>query len=81
MTATIELPQSILKRLEALSATSRLKPKTLVAQAVKERLDYEEWKAKKVRASLASVKAGKSFGKEEFWAQLAKARNARKKTA
>ncbi|MDZ4202028.1 MAG: hypothetical protein U1C96_07810 [Gallionella sp.] len=79
MTATIELPKSIIQPLEALSVTSRLKPQTLVAQAVKERLDYEEWKVGRVRASLASVKAGQTFSKEEFWDQLAKERDVRKK--
>ncbi|MCK9200999.1 MAG: ribbon-helix-helix domain-containing protein [Gallionella sp.] len=81
MTTTINLPQSVIERLEKIAASSRRTPEALAKQAINDRLDYEEWKAKKVRASIESAKAGKVFGKEEFWTQLAKARNARKKAA
>jgi len=81
MTTTINLPQSVIKRLEKVAASSRCTPEALAKQAITERLDYEEWKSEKVRSSIESVKAGEVFGKEEFWTQLAKARNARKKAA
>lgn len=81
MTTTIALPQPIIKRLEKIAASSKRSPASIVKQAVEDRLDYEEWFIKQVEEGLADVKAGRVYGKEEFWAQLDKARNERKKAA
>ena len=80
MTHTVALPQSMFKRLEKLSS-SRRTPESIVKQAVKNQLEYEEWFVKQVEAGMADEKAGRVYGKEQFWAQLEKTRNERKKAA
>ena len=81
MSNTVTLPQTLIKRLEKISAGSRYTPESIVKQAVKERLEYEEWFAKQVEAGIADEKAGRVYGKEEFWARIDKARHERKKAA
>lgn len=81
MTTTITLPQTIIKRLKKLSTSSKRSPESIVKQAVQERLDYEEWFARQVQAGIADEKVGRVHGKDQFWLQLDKARNARKKAA
>ncbi len=80
MNHTIDLPQSLIKRLDKV-ASARLPKETIIKQAIQERLDYEEWKQKKIHASLKKVSAGCVIGKEEFWEHLAKVKDARKKAA
>jgi len=43
MNNTITLPQTIIKRLEKISAGSRRTPQAIVKQAVQNQLEYEEW--------------------------------------
>lgn len=81
MNNTITLPQAMLKRLHKLSEGSRTTPEAIVKRAVTEHLKYEEYKRAEIEAGLADVKAGRVYGKDEFWAQLEKARNERKKAA
>lgn len=81
MANTVTLPEAVFKRLEKFSASSKMSSASIVKQAVQDRLDYEEWKSKKVRKGLADVKAGRVYSKDEFWVQLEKARNERKKAA
>ena len=76
---TVTLPQTLITRLEKISASSRRTPDAIVKQAVKNQLDYEEWFANQVEAGIADEKAGRVCGKEEFWTQLNKARRERKK--
>ena len=78
---TIALPQTILKRLERISTGTRFTPQALVKQAVIDRLKYEEYKRAEITAAETDIKAGRVYGKEDFWAQLQKARNERKKAA
>ncbi len=80
MTNTVTLPQSVFKRLEKLSS-SRRTPESIVKQAVKNQLEYEEWFVKQVEVGIVDEKAGRVYGKDQFWAQLEKARNERKKAA
>jgi predicted transcriptional regulator len=81
MNHPITLPQTLIKRLEKITANSRQTPQALIKQAITEKLDYEEWFAKQVVAGMADEKAGRVYGKQDFWEQLNKARNERKKTA
>lgn len=80
MNNTITLPQTLIKRLEKVSAGRRT-PDAIVRQAVQNQLEYEEWFVKQVEAGMADEKAGRVYGKEEFWARLDKARHERKKAA
>jgi len=81
MNQTITLPQSMMKRLEKVTAGTRTSPEKIIKDAVKQRIEYEEYKRREIEAGLADIEAGLLFGKEEFEAQLAKARNERKKAA
>ena len=80
MTNTVTLPQSVFKRLEKLSASSKRSPASIVKQAVQERLDYEKWALEQIDAGLEELKAGKGIPHDEFWKRIGAA-NARKKTA
>ncbi len=79
MNNTVTLPQTLIKRLEKVTAGSRRTPDAIIRQAVKNQLDYEEWFIRQVEAGMADEKAGRVYSKEEFWAQLDKARHERKK--
>lgn len=81
MTHTFALPQAVVKQLEKVSVLSKQSPAAIVKQAVQDRLHYEEWKTQKIQNGLADIQAGRVHGKEAFWIQLEKARNARKKAA
>ena len=81
MTNTVTLPQSVLKRLEKISASSRLSPASIVKQAVQDRLDYEEWFLKQVDAGLAELNAGKGIPDEEFWKRIGATKSGSKKAA
>lgn len=84
MNSTITLPQTLIKRLEKISAGSRHTPESIVKQAVQDRLDYEEWKSKKIKAGLADIKAGRVISHEEMIERMGRkigAANARKKAA
>jgi predicted transcriptional regulator len=81
MNQAITLPQTVLKRLEKIAAGSRRTPQAIIKQAVIERIEYEEWFAAQVEAGMADEKAGRMCEKDEFCAQLDKARHERKKAA
>jgi predicted transcriptional regulator len=81
MSNTVTLPQTLFKRLEKISSGSRLTPQSIIKQAIIDRVEYEEWFAEQVAAGVADEKAGRVYGKEEFWLQLDRARNERKKAA
>lgn len=84
MSNTITLPQTLVKRLEKISAGSRHTPESIVKQAIKNQLDYEEWKLEQIDAGLADIKAGRVISHEEMIARMGRkigAANARKKAA
>ena len=81
MNQTIELPQSLIKRLDKVTAGTRTNSTAIIKDAVKQRVAYEEYKRREIEAGLADLDAGRIFGKEEFEAQLAQARNEHKKAA
>lgn len=63
--ATITLPDSIIKRLEKVSS-SRRTPESIIKQAVKERLEYEEWALKEIDAGIKELDDGKAIPDAEF---------------
>jgi predicted transcriptional regulator len=66
MENTVTLPQSVVKRLEKLSTSSRHTPQSIITQAIEDRLDYEEWKLEQIDAGLADIKAGRVISHEEM---------------
>lgn len=81
MSNTITLPKTLVKRLEKISAGTRHTPESIVKQAVKNQLEYEEWKLEQIDAGLAELKAGKGIQDEEFWQRIGAVKDARKKAA
>ncbi|OGB26381.1 MAG: hypothetical protein A3I66_05930 [Burkholderiales bacterium RIFCSPLOWO2_02_FULL_57_36] len=81
MNNTITLPQAIFKKLEKISAETRLTPQSIIKQAIADRIEYEEWKLEQIDAGLAELKAGKGIPNDEFWAKIGAVKNARKKAA
>ncbi len=81
MNQAITLPQTVLKRLEKVTAGTRRTPQSIIKQAVIDRIEYEEWALEQIDAGLAELKAGKGIPHEEFWATIGVAKNARKKAA
>ena len=65
MSHTIELPQSLLNRLHKFTAGTRATPASIVRQAVKDRLDYEEWLLAEVDAGLVDADAGRVHSADE----------------
>lgn len=65
MSHTIELPQSLSNRLNKFTAGTRATPASIVKQAVKDRLDYEEWLLAEVDAGLADADAGRVHTADE----------------
>lgn len=78
--ATITLSDTEFKKLEKFSSARR-SPESIIKQAIKDRLEYEEWFAKQVAKGDADEKAGRLYGEDEFWSQLQRVRNERKKAA
>jgi len=81
MNNTITLPQSVVKRLEKISSSSRLTPQSIISTAISDRLDYEEWALEQIDAGLADIKAGRVLSDEEFWKQIETPQHERKKAA
>ena len=81
MSNTITLPQSIINRLEKISASSRLTPQSIISKAISDRLDYEEWALEQIDEGIADIKAGRVLSDEEFWKQIEMPRHDRKKAA
>ncbi len=81
MNHAIDLPQSLLKRLDKITAGTRTTPASLIKQAVIDRLDYEEWLLEQADAGLAEIKAGKGIPHDEFMRRVGVSQNARKKAA
>jgi len=68
-------------RLNKITEGTRTTPESIVNQAVKDRLDYEEWLLAEVDAGLADVKAGRVMSNEDFWKSIESARRGNKKAA
>jgi predicted transcriptional regulator len=81
MNNTVTLPESLVKRLEKISSSSRLTPQALIEQAVSDRLNYEEWALEQIDAGLADIEAGRVLSDDEFWTKIASSRYERKEAA
>ena len=81
MNNTVTLPQSVVKRLEKISATSRITPQSIISTAISERLDYEEWALAQIDEGLADIKAGRVYSREEAYQMLEMVKHEPKKAA
>ncbi len=79
MNATITLTPSIIKRLEKVASAHRT-AESIVKQAVKNQLDYEEWVTEQIEAGAAELAAGKGIPHDEFLRQMGFKKHAKKAT-
>jgi predicted transcriptional regulator len=70
MNNTITLPQTLCKKLEKISADSRLSPQSIVRQAIADRIDYEEWLLERVDAGIADADTGLVYSREVMLKKL-----------
>jgi len=70
MNHPVTLPQSLIQRLENLSATSRHTPQSFIKQAITENLDYEEWALAQVDVGIADIEAGRVSSHEEVASRM-----------
>ena len=78
MNHAIDLPQSLLKRLGKVTEGTRTTPASFIKEAVKQRVEYEEWLLEQVDAGLADVEAGRVHSSEEVKKKLG-VKNAKKR--
>lgn len=78
MEYTVNLPKSLIKRVEKLCAGTRRTPQQYIIKILRDFLAYEEYKRAAIAAGEADIKAGRVYSKDEFFAQLEIARQERK---
>jgi predicted transcriptional regulator len=74
MNQTITLPQSMMKRLQKITGTRR-NPETIIKDAIKQRIEYEEWVMKEIEIGLDELAAGEGISHEKFWDSVGLAKN------
>ena len=79
MNQVISIPQSMLKRLEKVTKGTRTKPETIIKDAIKQRIEYEEYKRREIEEGLADIAAGRVLSAAEVKKSLGLARNAKKR--
>ncbi len=78
MNHAVELPASLISRLEKITEGTRATPASLVKKMVRDRLDYEEWLLAEVDAGLEDLKAGRVHSADEVKKMLG-IKNAKKR--
>ena len=64
MSHALNIPLSLLKRLDKISTESHTTPEAIIKSALSDRLDYEEWLLERVNAGMADVQAGRTYTRE-----------------
>jgi len=70
----LKLPKTLAKRLEKVAAIARINPESILKTAIKDRLDYLEWKEKAVAEGQADLDNGKVVSTAHIRESLAKQR-------
>ncbi|MCK9200758.1 MAG: hypothetical protein M0P59_08335 [Gallionella sp.] len=70
----LKLPRALAKRLEKAAATAHINPETLVRTAIKDRLDYLEWKENAIAEGQADLDSGKVVSTDHIRASLTRQR-------
>ena len=70
----LKLPKTLAKRLEKVAAIARINPESILKTAIKDRLDYLEWKEKTVAEGPADLDNGKVVSTAHIRESLAKQR-------
>ena len=70
MNRALNITQSLLKRLNKISAESRTTPKAIIKSDLVDRLDYEEWLLERADAGMSDVEAGRTYTREAMLKKL-----------
>lgn len=70
----LKLPKTLAKRLEKVAAIARINPELILKTALKDRLDYLEWKEKAVAEGQADLDNGRVVTTAQIRESLAKQR-------
>ena len=70
----LKLPKTLAKRLEKVAASAHIKPEAIIETALKDRLDYLEWKENAIAAGQADLDIGRVVTTEHIRASLTKQR-------
>jgi len=70
----LKLPKTLAKRLEKAAAIARINPESILKTALKDRLDYLEWKEKAIAEGQADLDKGRVVSTMQIRESLAKQR-------
>lgn len=70
----LKLPKTLAKRLEKVAAISHVNPESILKAALKDRLDYLEWKEKAIAEGQADLDSGRMVSTAQVRESLAKQR-------
>ena len=70
----LKLPKTLAKRLEKVAAIARINPESILKTALKDRLDYLEWKEKAIAEGQADLDNGRVVSTAQVRESLAKQR-------
>ena len=70
----LKLPKTLAKRLEKVAAIARINPESILKTALKDRLDYLEWKEKAIAEGQADLNNGRVVSTAQVRESLAKQR-------
>ena len=77
MSETVHLPKALARRLERIAEIARMSPEAIATTAIKERVDYLEWKEKAIAEGQADLDAGRLMTTEQLRTTLVKQRSQR----
>ena len=77
MSETVHLPKALARRLERIAEIARMSPEAIATTAIKERVDYLEWKEKAIAEGQDDLDAGHLTTTERLRAELVKQRSQR----
>ena len=70
----LKLPKTLAKRLEKVAAIASINPESILKTALKDRLDYLEWKEKAIAEGQADLDNGRVVSTAQVRESLAKQR-------
>ncbi len=70
----LKIPKTLAKRLEKVAAIARINPESILKTALKDRLDYLEWKEKAIAEGQADLDNGRVVTTVQIRESLAKQR-------
>ena len=70
----LKLPKTLARRLEKVAALVRIEPESILKTALKDRLDYLEWKEKAIAEGQADLDNGRVVSTAQVRESLAKQR-------